>query len=187
MPGLWIPYAVLLLHPQKGYIWTGEGSGKGHKDDQRCGVASQPGIAKQSRMETKWQSEGKTERHKSHMCVTGEASWAQWEHCPLQAEAGGMAWSKKVAGWKQGKGNSFSHNMLLSSASGYCGYKWLQKATRQMYKRKVRRAPLHFTDATSSSGVVWAPNHWLSREHTRQVQFTKHWALFFFYLDIHGF
>lgn len=88
VPAPRIPCTVLLLHHQKGCIWTGEGSGKGHKDDQRCGTAFQPGITKLNRLEMKWPSGDTTEVHKSHTCVSGGASWAQREPCPLQARTG---------------------------------------------------------------------------------------------------
>lgn len=124
------PYAVLLLRPQKGCIWTGEGSGKGHKDDQRCGTASQAGITKQNRLETKWPSGDMTEVHKSPTCVTKGASWAQWEPCPLQAGTRGIAGREKVAGWKQGKGSGSSHNLLFSSGVLCLGMLWIPAVSK---------------------------------------------------------
>lgn len=151
-----IPCAVLFFWCQKGYIWTGEGSGKGHKDDQRCGSASPPGITKQNRLEIKWVGVG--QRSINHTCVSrGSKLGTMGALCP-QGRNRGTAWREEVAGGKQRKGRGSSHNVSLNSAlnfaSGCCGYQQFQKTARQIHRTKVCRGPLHFTDATSSSGEV---------------------------------
>lgn len=171
MPAPWIPCAVLLLHPQKGYIWTGEGSGKGHKDDQRCRTASQPAITKQNRLQRN-DRVGIRQRSINHTHVSrGGASWAQWEHCPLQAGTGGIAWSEKVAGWKQGKGSSSSHNMLLSSGVLCLGILWMPAVSKSNQTNSQNKGSQGTAAFYRCNFQLWG---WLAGEHTRQVPLTKH-------------
>lgn len=124
MPAPWILCAVLFLWPQKGYIWTEKGSGKGHKDDQRCGTASQLAITKQNRLEMKWQSGDMTEVHKSQVSRKEQIGNNE-NSVPSRAGTRGITWNEKVAGSKQGKGSGSAHSMLLSSGVLCLGMLWI--------------------------------------------------------------
>lgn len=81
------------------------------------GVEQLPNQESLNRIGWKWNDGvGIWQRSINHRCVPqGRASWAQWEHCPLQAATGGIMWWEKVVDGKQGKGGGCSHNVFLSS------------------------------------------------------------------------
>lgn len=174
VPAPWMPYAVLLLQPQKGYIWTGEGSGKGHKDDQRCGTASQPGITKQNRLEMKWLSGDMTEVHKSQMCVTGESKLGTMGALSPPGSNWGHSVTREGGRWKTRERRRFFTQCVIKlwstlprdvmDTSGF--KKQPGKCTKQRF-----RGYCHILQMQLPS--LRTLNHGLAGEHTRQVVSTK--------------
>lgn len=166
MTAPWIPCAVLFLWRQKGYIWTGEGSGKGHKDDQRCGSASPPGITKQNRLEMKWNDGvGVGQRSINHTRVSGGSKLGTMGALYPQGRNRGTEWREEAAGGKQRTGRGSSHNVLLNSAALRLRMLWIPVVSENSQpnsQNKGLQGTAAFYRRNFQLRGGWAPNSWLA-------------------------